>query len=311
MSIIFNENENINHIFANYTNEVILPNNVNHIFNDLYYELKEESHPKQSIKFVLTKHIPPNDTTFLQKKIQSTDSNSNSELEDLNNGRWNKEEQNRFAEAVLKFGNDWKKIQNYVFSRNITQVRSHAQKFLLKLKENNFLKDKGLDKNLSWTKVMNYLNKNLIYDELKEVLFSVQQTVEKKGARKNYKNFKKIKKNNKGKNENSENINDSGLNSNSETNNSTLYCSVNDSDKNKYFNLCEEDKCIINNKLNKQEEEDKKILQKIIECFNPSSDNIILNTSFDESSIKKDENSIEYTLLNGSNIKYINNYNIY
>ena len=250
MSIIFNENENINNIFSNYANEVILPNNINHIYNDLYYELKEEPHPKQSIKFVLTKHNPPNDTTLLQKKIQSTDNNTNSELDDLNNGRWNKEEQNRFAEAVLKFGNDWKKIQNYVFSRNITQVRSHAQKFLLKLKENNFLKDKGLDKNLSWTKVMNYLNKILTYDELKDVLFSVQQTVDKKCARKNYKNFKKIKKNNKGKNENSKNnnINDSCLNSNSETNNSTLYCSENDSDKNKNFNLCGEEKYIINNK---------------------------------------------------------------
>ena len=67
------------------------------------------------------------------------------------------------------------------------------------------------------------------------------------------------------------------------------------------FNLNEEDKYIINNKLSKQEEEDKEILQKIIECFNPSSDNITLNTSFEESSFKKDENNIEYKLLNESN----------
>ena len=315
MSTIFIENENINSIFQNYANDIILPNNINDIYNDLYYGSKEEPHPKQSIKFVLTKNNPHNNTTFLQKKIQSTDNNtnSNSELEDINNGRWNKEEQNRFAEAILKFGNDWKKIQNYVFSRNITQIRSHAQKFLLKIKENNFLKDKGLDKNLSWTKMINYLNKTLTYDEFKEVLFSVQQTVDKKCARKKNKNFKKIKKNNKGKNEDSKNnnINDSCLNSNSETNNSTLNCSENDSDKNKKLNLYDEDQYIINYKLIKQEEEDKEILQKIIECFKPTTDNIILNTSFDENSIKKDDNYIENTLLNESTIKYTNNYNIF
>ena len=77
------------------------------------------------------------------------------------------------------------------------------------------------------------------------------------------------------------------------------------------MNLDEEKEYIINQKIIKQEEEDKEILKKIIECFNPSSDNIILNTSFDENSIKKDENNFEYTLLNGPNIKYNNNFDIY
>jgi SHAQKYF class myb-like DNA-binding protein len=222
----------------------------------------------------------------------------------VNNGRWNKEEQNRFAEAVLKFGNDWKKIQNYVFSRNITQIRSHAQKFLMKLKENKLVKDKGFVNNLSWTKVMNYLNKTLSYDELKELLFSVEKLGEKKNGKKNYKNLKKIKKNNKKKEKTEYSMNDSPTNSISETNNSNSYYLEYDKDgNNNYnnFNLNEEDKYIINNKLSKQEEEDKEILQKIIECFNPSSDNITLNTSFEESSFKKDENNIEYKLLNESN----------
>ena len=305
MSILFNDNENISNIFPNYANDIFLPNNINHNFNELFYRPKEDPQPKQLVKFILTKYNPPNDITLLHKKIKSKDINSNSEIEDLNNGRWSKEEQKRFAEAVLKFGNDWKKMQNYIFSRNITQIRSHAQKFLLKLKENNFLKDKGLDQNLSWTKVMNYLNKILTYDELKDVLFSVEQADEKKNVRKNYKNLKKIKKN-KGNNKKSEcTINDS------ETNNSTLNCFEYDSNKKNNLNLNEENKYIINHKINKQEEEDKEILQKIIECFKPSSDNIILNTSFEENSIKKDENNFEYPLLNESIIKYNNNYDIY
>ena len=301
---IFNENENIGYFFPNCVNEIILPNNINESFNELLYDLKEEPKPKQPIKFVLTKQSPPYDTTFLQKKTQKKVNVSNSELEDVNNGRWNKEEQNRFAEAVLKFGNDWKKIQNYVFSRNITQIRSHAQKFLMKLKENKLVKDKGFVNNLSWTKVMNYLNKTLSYDELKELLFSVEKLGEKKNGKKNYKNLKKIKKNNKNKEKTEYSMNDSPTNSISETNNSNSYYLEYDKDgNNNYnnFNLNEEDKYIINNKLSKQEEEDKEILQKIIECFNPSSDNITLNTSFEESSFKKDENNIEYKLLNESN----------
>ena len=301
---IFNENENIGYFFPNCVNEIILPNNINEIFNELLYDLKEEPKPKQPIKFVLTKQSPPYDTTFLQKKTPKKVNFSNSDLEDVNNGRWNKEEQNRFAEAVLKFGNDWKKIQNYVFSRNITQIRSHAQKFLMKLKENKLVKDKGFVNNLSWTKVMNYLNKTLSYDELKELLFSVEKLGEKKNGKKNYKNLKKIKKNNKNKEKTEYSMNDSPTNSISETNNSNSYYLEYDKDgNNNYnnFNLNEEDKYIINNKLLKQEEEDKEILQKIIECFNPSSDNITLNTSFEESSFKKDENNIEYKLLNESN----------
>jgi SHAQKYF class myb-like DNA-binding protein len=301
---IFNENENIGYFFPNCVNEIILPNNINESFNELLYDLKEEPKPKQPIKFVLTKQSPPYDTTFLQKKTPKKVNVSNSDLEDVNNGRWNKEEQNRFAEAVLKFGNDWKKIQNYVFSRNITQIRSHAQKFLMKLKENKFVKDKGFVNNLSWTKVMNYLNKTLSYDELKELLFSVEKLGEKKNGKKNYKNLKKIKKNNKNKEKTEYSMNDSPTNSISETNNSNSYYLEYDKDgNNNYnnFNLNEEDKYIINNKLSKQEEEDKEILQKIIECFNPSSDNITLNTSFEESSFKKDENNIEYKLLNESN----------
>ena len=301
---IFNENENIGYFFPNCVNEIILPNNLNESFNELLYDLKEEPKPKQPIKFVLTKQSPPYDTTFLQKKTPKKVNVSNSDLEDVNNGRWNKEEQNRFAEAVLKFGNDWKKIQNYVFSRNITQIRSHAQKFLMKLKENKLVKDKGFVNNLSWTKVMNYLNKTLSYDELKELLFSVEKLGEKKNGKKNYKNLKKIKKNNKNKEKTEYSMNDSPTNSISETNNSNSYYLEYDKDgNNNYnnFNLNEEDKNIINNKLSKQEEEDKEILQKIIECFNPSSDNITLNTSFEESSFKKDENNIEYKLLNKFN----------
>ena len=302
----FNENENINNIFSNSLKEIILSSNINYNLNEFSSDSKEEPQSKLPIKFISIKQDPPQDTSFLQKKKISISKEPIPELDNSNNGRWGKDEQKRFAEAVLKYGNEWKKIQNYVSSRNITQVRSHAQKFLMKLKESNLLKEKGLEKSLSWTKVMNYLVKTLSHEELKEVLFSVEQSVQKKNCRRNYKNFKKIKKP-QNKIENNDN-NDSGNSSNSDTNNSTLYCYEYDSDDN-IFNLSEKDKYTIKHKIIKQEEEDKEMLQKFIKCFNSSSDNITLNASFEESSFN--ENSMDYNFVKESKIKYNNSYDIY
>jgi SHAQKYF class myb-like DNA-binding protein len=273
--------------------------------NDQISESKEEPQVKQQIKFILTKQNPPHETKFLQKKSSSHINDLEQDVSDSNNGRWDKEEQKRFAEAVLKYGNDWKKIQNHVFSRNITQVRSHAQKFLMKLKENELLTNKGLEKNLSWTKVIIYLNSTLSYDELKEVLFSVEQTGQKKNGKKN---MKKAKKNiNLDKNlEKSENLSDdSGSNLNSETNNSSLLCYENDINENNYINIDEEIK------HKNVEEEEKEMLQKFIECFNPTSNNITLNSSFEENSYKEDDNNGGYQFLYDSKTKFNNKYDIF
>ena len=49
------------------------------------------------------------------------------------NGRWSYDEHIRFLKGCLLFGNNWKKVENYVKSRTSSQIRSHAQKFLIKL----------------------------------------------------------------------------------------------------------------------------------------------------------------------------------
>ena len=153
-----------------------LSDNLNDIFQDSVQEPR-----KKNIKFILTKEEMPS-ISFLKKKINLNEENK--ELENMNGGRWNAEEQQRFAEAVLKYGNDWKQIQIYVNSRNMTQVRSHAQKFLMKLKETNFMVQNNIDLTLSWTKTMNILRSSVQYDELKKLLFSVEQNDEKKSEKK-------------------------------------------------------------------------------------------------------------------------------
>ena len=172
MSIDGMDKLNLSFIFSQDLNNIFLPTNYDNIPNEFLFESKEDLPSKHPVKFILTKQENPS-VSLLQKKTIQKPSDSSVDSDNSNNGRWTKDEQKRFAEAVLKYGNDWKNIQSYVASRNITQVRSHAQKFLMKLKESNFLKDRGLDSNLSWTKVINFLTNNLTYAELKEVLFYV------------------------------------------------------------------------------------------------------------------------------------------
>ncbi len=57
----------------------------------------------------------------------------------FNCGRWQPEEHQRFIEAIMKYGNEWKSVQKHVGSRSSTQARSHAQKFFVKIKKTNLL----------------------------------------------------------------------------------------------------------------------------------------------------------------------------
>ena len=288
---------NLSFIFSQDLNNIFLPTNYDNIPNEFLFESKEDLPSKHPVKFILTKQENPS-VSLLQKKTIQKPSDSSVDSDNSNNGRWTKDEQKRFAEAVLKYGNDWKNIQSYVASRNITQVRSHAQKFLMKLKESNFLKDRGLDSNLSWTKVINFLTNNLTYAELKEVLFSVEQTSNKKIEIKNCKNSKKIqKKKIKKKNSleeeketNSKIMNDS----NAQSDNTCYSCKYNSYGKN--YNSDYDEDYNIKQKIIKQEEDE--ILQKLIECFNNSYGENTQNSSFEENSIKEDGNDNRFNFLN-------------
>ncbi|CDW76038.1 myb-like dna-binding shaqkyf class family protein [Stylonychia lemnae] len=48
-------------------------------------------------------------------------------------GRWTKEEHLRFVSALEKYGSNWIKVQNAVKTRSAAQIRSHAQKYKLKM----------------------------------------------------------------------------------------------------------------------------------------------------------------------------------
>ena len=56
---------------------------------------------------------------------------------DINEGRWSSEEHIKFIKAFVYFGKKYKLIQKYISSRNCHQIRSHAQKFVLRIKSLN------------------------------------------------------------------------------------------------------------------------------------------------------------------------------
>ena len=89
---------------------------------------------------------------FITKRIQK------------NSKRWNKKEKILFLEGLYKFGCDWKVIKKYIKSRSSVQVRSHAQKFLLKLRK---FKDDSLG--IDFTKDSDN-NTQEIIQKLKEII---------------------------------------------------------------------------------------------------------------------------------------------
>lgn len=50
-----------------------------------------------------------------------------------NKGRWKPEEHQRFLEALKLYGKDWNKISRYIGTRDVINIRSHAQKFFKKI----------------------------------------------------------------------------------------------------------------------------------------------------------------------------------
>jgi SHAQKYF class myb-like DNA-binding protein len=50
-------------------------------------------------------------------------------------GRWTPEEHSLFLEALRIYGKDWDAIQYHIKTRDAIHIRSHAQKFITKVKK--------------------------------------------------------------------------------------------------------------------------------------------------------------------------------
>ncbi len=100
---------------------------------------------KQSDDFIFLSRKQSNPTkplfksTSLMQKIEDKSKSSdevNSEYDKNSNerqGRWLQSEHFRFLKGCLLYGNNWGKVKDIVKSRSSAQIRSHAQKYLIKL----------------------------------------------------------------------------------------------------------------------------------------------------------------------------------
>jgi len=50
---------------------------------------------------------------------------------------WTNDEHSKFLEALKLFDRDWKQIEKFIGTKNVIQIRSHAQKYFLKVQKNN------------------------------------------------------------------------------------------------------------------------------------------------------------------------------
>lgn len=82
--------------------------------------------------------------------------------EKISYGLWNKSEHNKFIEALYIYNCEWEKIKEYLGNRTRNQIRSHSQKFFLRLK--NF---KDIQLGLDFTSM--YINNlKIIVDMIKQ-----------------------------------------------------------------------------------------------------------------------------------------------
>ena len=139
-------------------------------FDNIKSEDFQQSFPPKK-KLFKTKKI---NTSFVTFKF-SNPLQKQKEEKKFSIGRWTKQERIKFAEALYHFGMDWNKINAYISTRNIIQLRSHAQKFLKKLKKDKFIVQKGLDfKEMNWQQSLNYLKEKLTGQELLNILYSIE-----------------------------------------------------------------------------------------------------------------------------------------
>ena len=142
------------------------------LFQDLLFENQPKNVSLSSKKILFTtKKIKTSFITYKKPETPLIKKSNNN----LSNGRWTRLERIKFAYSLYKFGTDWKKIMDYISTRSLIQLRSHAQKFLDKLKKDKFIIKKGLDfKSLNWQQSIQYLKEKLTEQEFFNVLFSIE-----------------------------------------------------------------------------------------------------------------------------------------
>ena len=116
---------------------------------------KNKANPNKPVLFTIKS---PNNELLNKKMFRVRTKKEKTSNVCLRYGYWSKSDHDKFIEALYLYENDWPRIQMFIKNRTHKQVRSHAQKFYLKLK--TFKDDElGLDFTSSNIKCL----ENIIY----------------------------------------------------------------------------------------------------------------------------------------------------
>ena len=101
--------------------------------NEMFISKKLFAPKKLKVKDPQVKFITKKNFYF---RIEDTNECKKKPLDSIiaNEGRWSKEEHEKFLEGIVLYGINWKKVKTLIGTRTSIQVRSHAQKFFYKMK---------------------------------------------------------------------------------------------------------------------------------------------------------------------------------
>ena len=125
-------------------------------------------------------------------------------------GRWKSDEHQRFIDAIIKYGNNWRQVQKYVGTRSSTQTRSHAQKFFEKLKRSKLFKKEKYDFSKNSLTILHDIMHNLPKKEYEQTLKALHTLSYEKSS--SFENEKNVLQNN------INNLNNNGNENNMEKN---------------------------------------------------------------------------------------------
>ena len=102
--------------------------------------------------------------------LQSNNNNLIFNNKNYSVGRWKSDEHQRFIDAIIRYGNNWRQVQKCVGTRSSTQTRSHAQKFFEKLKRSKIFKREKYDFSKNSLKILHDIMQNLPDKEYNQTL---------------------------------------------------------------------------------------------------------------------------------------------
>ena len=117
--------------FLTYNINNITSNNSNKDYNNILYRQNKTN--KESEKNDTSEKVHPKNKKV--KLFNTYIELDNSPKQNLKEGRWSYDEHIKFIIAYVNYRNKYEMIDKFISSRNILQIRSHAQKFFKRLKE--------------------------------------------------------------------------------------------------------------------------------------------------------------------------------